>query len=47
MDMSIAGRLRRLWCAIWGHDWERDERGAPVIPAFVVCLRCGKWAHLL
>lgn len=37
--------FRRWICSWWGHNWQGDERGAPVVPYFVVCLRCGKWAR--
>lgn len=39
-------RFRRRFCAAAGHDWIHDERGAPVIPCFAVCRRCGKYTRL-
>lgn len=28
--------------ALHGHRWHREERGEPVAPAFLSCIRCGK-----
>lgn len=39
---ELRERLRRLLCAIWGHDEAREERGAPVTE-FSICRRCGRW----
>lgn len=25
------------------HDFIVDESGEPIVPAFLVCVRCGKW----
>lgn len=42
--MPTAWRL--WWCRYFGHRWTEDNRGDPVIPAFIVCVRCGKWQRI-
>ncbi len=37
--------IARLFCRWLGHRTVLDERGMPVIAAFLVCLRCGKWVR--
>lgn len=35
--------LQRFICRVFDHKWKEDTRADPVIPAFAVCRRCGKW----
>lgn len=44
---NLVDRFNRWVCRWYGHDWRDDDRGAPVIPLFVVCVRCGKWSRLV
>lgn len=36
-------RWRRFVCRQVEHDFRQDSSGAPVIPLFVVCRRCGNF----
>lgn len=38
-------RIRRLWCHYFGHRWYEPTEGRPVVDAWLVCFRCGKWAR--
>lgn len=37
----------RLWCWIFDHAIGEELRADPVIPAFWVCRRCGKYGRIL
>lgn len=45
--MSLAERWRRWLCRNFGHVFKLDDRGAPVIPVFAVCSRCGKFERVI
>jgi hypothetical protein len=37
---------RRTCYRLFGHSWVEDQRGAPVIPVFIVCMRCRKFDRI-
>lgn len=39
-------RWRRFLCRLLDHRWHTDTRADPVIPAFVLCRRCGNFYRM-